>query len=98
MRWVYFPPILHVCVCIASNLGYLIPSLQYFSGRLNGYIILADLPISIMVFALAWQYPVLAMTWLVVIGTLWWYLLSRLLELGVQKFLRKNDQFPSLKL
>jgi hypothetical protein len=36
----------------------------------------ADLPVSIVGFALAWQHRVLAMLWMTLVGTLWWYALS----------------------
>jgi hypothetical protein len=97
MRWVYCLPILHLCAFGIANLGILIPSLQYL-GRLESYIILADLPVSLVVFGLAWHYPMLAAIWIVVVGTLWWYLLSRLLELGVQKIFQKEPPFPSLRV
>ena len=96
MSWVYLLPTLHLGAFAVSNLGFFIPSLQYLA-RLEGYIIVADLPISLVVFALAWHYPVLAAIWLVIIGTLWWYLISRLLKLGVQKLLRKDPPFSTLK-
>jgi hypothetical protein len=95
--WVYCLPILHLCVFAIANVGLLSPSLQYL-GRLESYLILADLPVSIVVFGLAWHYPMIAALWIVVVGTLWWYLLSRLLELGIHKLMRKDASFPSLKL
>jgi hypothetical protein len=79
-----------------ANLGIFIPAFQT-PGILETYLIAADLPVSLVVFALAWQYPVLAGIWIMVVGTLWWYFLSRLLEIGVRKLLRKDSPFPSLK-
>ncbi len=47
---------------------------------------------------LLWRGTILlAAIWLVIIGTLWWYLISRLLKLGVQKLLRKDPPFSTLK-
>jgi len=80
-----------------SYVGYVIPAFQHF-GILFTYVILADLPFSLLGVALAWHYAFLAATWIVVVGSLWWYLLSRLLELGVHKLLRKGASFPGLKL
>ena len=38
---------------------------------------LFDLPISIVAYALAFHYGLLAGVWIFVVGMLWWYLLSR---------------------
>jgi hypothetical protein len=59
-----------------SYLGYLIPSLQNL-GRIFPFILLADLPFSIVAYVLAWKYPALTAFWIFVGGTLWWYSLSR---------------------
>ena len=96
-RWVYVLPILHLCVFAVANLGIFIPARQSL-GVLETYLIAADLPVSLVVFALAWHYPVLAEMWIMIVGTLWWYFLSRLLEMGVHKLLRKDPPFPSLKV
>jgi hypothetical protein len=37
---------------------------------------LADLPVSLVAYALGWKYPLLANLWIIVVGTLWWYFLS----------------------
>ena len=65
-------------------LGYLAPNLQ-FLGIVQTYIVLIDLPISGVALMLAWKYGALAAAWIVVVGTLWWYLLS----LGAQAFVRR---------
>src|SRR5579883_5999 len=74
--WTYFLPLLHLCACLISLSGHLIPSLQYLGIVWTG-IMLADFPISLVALALAWKYSVLATMWILVVGTLWWYLLSR---------------------
>ena len=43
-------------------------------------------PISLVALALAWKYSVLATVWILVVGTLWWYLLSRAAGLVLRKF------------
>lgn len=45
-----------------------------------------DLPVSLVAFGLAWKYSVLAAIWIVVVGTFWWYLLSRGIKLMFDKF------------
>ena len=59
-----------------SYIGYVVHSLQYL-GIIFSVILLADLPISIVAYALAWKYPAAAALWILVAGTSWWYLLSR---------------------
>jgi hypothetical protein len=71
-------------------LGHLIPSLQYL-GIVWGGIMLADFPISLVALALAWKYSALAAAWILVVGTLWWYLLSRGVELVVRRFKARRD-------
>ncbi len=46
----------------------------------------ADPPISAAAYGLAWQYGTPAVIWVMVLGTLWWYLLSRGAEILVNKF------------
>jgi hypothetical protein len=79
-RWVYFLPILHLCACFASLIGFVIPSLQYW-GIAWTFILILDLPISLVSYALAWNHGTLAAIWIFLAGTYWWYLLSRLAEL-----------------
>jgi len=71
-------------------LGYVVPGLQ-FLGILLGFLNLVDLPISLVTFALAWQHGVLAGIWLVVVGTLWWYLLCCAAEFVFNRFIRRTD-------
>lgn len=89
-RWVYLLPILHLCACLISMVGYLVPSLQYLGIVWTG-IMLVDLPISLVAFALAWKYSALAAAWILVAGTLWWYLLSRGAELVVRRLKARRD-------
>jgi hypothetical protein len=75
-RWVYILPSIHLCACLISYSGYVIPSLQNLA-ILFPFILLADLPVSIVTYSLGWKYPSIAVLWIFVGGTLWWYLLSR---------------------
>jgi hypothetical protein len=56
-------------------IGHVIPSLQYW-GMAFTLILLFDLPISAVTYALAWKYPAIATIWIFVVGTWWWYALS----------------------
>lgn len=84
-RWVYLVPLIHVCACLISMIGLIVPSLQYL-GISWSFIMLADLPISLVAYGLGWKYSVLADLWIFVAGTLWWYSLSCAAELVVRKF------------
>ncbi len=89
-RWIYVLPILHLCACLISMVGYLIPSLQYLGIVWTG-IMVADFPISLVAVALAWKYSALATAWILVGGTLWWYLLSCGAELVLRRFKARRD-------
>jgi hypothetical protein len=72
---VYWLPLLHVALCITAMLGFVVPQLQ-FLGILMTVVNIADLPISFVAFALFFHHETLAWLWMVVVGTVWWYLLS----------------------
>jgi hypothetical protein len=73
---VYWLPLLHFAVCITAMLGFVVPQLQ-FLGILMMFVNIADLPISFVAFALSFHHGALAWIWMVVVGTLWWYVLGR---------------------
>jgi hypothetical protein len=72
---IYLLPFLHLCACLVSMLGIVVLNLQTLAITWS-FIMLADLPISIVAYALAWKYSWLAMIWIVGAGTVWWYALS----------------------
>jgi len=74
-RGVYFLPSLHLSLCLVSMLGLLIPELQVL-GIIWSFIMLADLPISIVAYAMGWKYSWIGVIWIIGAGTLWWYALS----------------------
>jgi hypothetical protein len=84
-RWVYLLPALHLCASFTIPLGYYLPRLD-FLPLVSTYLMFIDFPISLVTFALAWKHSVLAGAWLIVVGTLWWYLLSRGIGLVVRRF------------
>ncbi len=94
-RWVYVLPILHLCVCSLALIGFVIPALQPWAIVFE-LLWIADFPFSIVGFILAWQHPALAMIWMVVVGTLWWYALSRAAEAMWKRFADRRS--PELKL
>jgi hypothetical protein len=88
--WVYVLPSLHLCGCLMLPLGYLAhlanPQMDYIFGMAWGLFGLVDLPLSLVAYMLAWKYSLLAATWIFVVGTWWWYFLSRAIESGVRRF------------
>ena len=95
IRWRYVLPSLHLLACLTSYVGLLIPSLQ-FLGILFSLVLLADLPVSLLAYGLGWKYPALAVTWVFVAGTFWWFLLGRAVEGLFLKFSRRNE--PPVRL
>ncbi len=82
--WIYFLPILHFCTCLMSTLRYFVPGLQYLSVMWN-FVVRADFPLSLVADALTPKFTPLAAVWIVVAGTLWWYLISRAAEVIVMR-------------
>jgi ABC-type uncharacterized transport system permease subunit len=89
--WIYFLPILHFCACLMSTLRYFVPGLQYLVVIWD-FVMRADFPISLLAYALTPTYAPLAAIWIVLAGTLWWYLLSRLTEFALIKL--KRNRMP----
>jgi hypothetical protein len=77
LDWFYWPPLIHLAICLLALAGYLVPNLQ-FLGILWSLLTIADMPVSMVTAGLAFsQHGVLAGIWVAVVGTLWWYLLCR---------------------
>jgi hypothetical protein len=75
---VYVLPALHFSAYV---LIFVVPLITPFRqlALLSPLLWIADFPISIGAFALAWKYPLLAHLWIAVVGTAWWYFLSRII-------------------
>jgi len=100
---VYLLPGLHLCACLMLPLGYVVhlvmPQSDYIFGSVWALVIVADLPISIVTYIVAWKYPLLAAIWIFVAGTLWWYFLSRVIESAMRRFQnRRRDGSPFERL
>lgn len=83
--WIYVLPMAHLCACLISMVGYVVPSLQYLGIVWVG-LMLVDLPVSAIGYAMAWRHGTFTTIWVVVVGTLWWYLLSCGAERLVNRF------------
>jgi hypothetical protein len=82
--WVYLLPAVHLCACSVSMIGLVIPSLQHW-GIAWTYVMVADLPVSVVAYAFAFRGGVFATAWIFIVGTLWWYVLGRGIEFLMDK-------------
>jgi len=89
-RWAYVLPSLHFFVCLTSYVGVIFPSLHYL-GIIFSFVLLADLPISLPAYIVGWKYSALAVIWIFVAGTFWWYLLGRAMQAVFLGFIHRND-------
>ena len=83
--WALLLPGLHLVACVVTMSGLFIPKLQYLAIGWS-FIMVADIPVSLVAYAVGWKHSSLAFTWIVLVGTMWWYLLGRV----VQRILRKS--------
>jgi len=73
-RWIYWPPTVHLAICLIALSAYVVPRLQ-FLAILWSLLTIVDIPVSMVTIVLAVsQHGVLAGVWATVAGTLWWYL------------------------
>ena len=75
-----------------STLRYFVPGLQYLSV-MWGFVVRADFPISLVADAWTPNFAPLAAIWIAVVGTLWWYLISRAAEFLVIRL--KRNRLPN---
>jgi hypothetical protein len=94
-RWVYFLPLVHFVVSSTSLLLAHIPGLNFlaFAWTLT---MMVDLPISLASYFAAWKYPGIAVAWVIVAGTMWWYLLSKIAEV-LFHLVARRDGVTSIK-
>lgn len=76
LRSTYVLSSIHLVICFFATLAYILPPKLQFLGILWVILNIVDFPISAVAISLAWRNGLLAAAWIVVIGTLWWYLLS----------------------
>ena len=95
IRWIYWPPLIHLAICLVAMMGYIMPPLQ-FLGILWSVVTIADVPVSIVTVELTFsQHGALAGVWAIVVGTLWWYLLCRTAEFLAAKIRGEQSGAPS---
>jgi hypothetical protein len=86
MKRTYVLPAVHLMACLTLPLGHLVPSLSYIAIVWT-FVMVADLPISLVSYFLAWRYSLLSAIWIFVAGTACWYFLSQQLL----KFRRRDE-------
>jgi hypothetical protein len=84
-RWVYYLPIIHLCACFVAVAGFLVHGMVAATLIIE-YSMFFDFPVSVVTFALAFKHGSLAMIWMFVAGTLWWYLLA----CGIERLINKS--------
>lgn len=86
-RWVLLVAVLHLTACLLSFIGLVLPIFQHLE-ILFTFVLVADIPISLPSYPLAWKFPLLSAIWTFVFGTLWWYLLSLRVQVLFEKYSR----------
>jgi hypothetical protein len=77
--WVYLLPMIHLGVSSGCYVLTLVPGLN-FTEFLWTLILALDLPVSLPTYLIGRRYPGIAVAWIILVGTLWWYLLGRIGE------------------
>jgi hypothetical protein len=96
-RWVYFLPALHVSVSGVCLLTFVIPPHFSFLAIVWEFILFADLPLSAIAMGIGMVNGGIAAAWILVVGTLWWYLLSLGFAAIYRHFKYRNERFSITK-
>jgi hypothetical protein len=67
--WVFLLPAVHLCACSVSMIGYVVPRLEYL-GIAWTFIMVADFPVSIVAYMVAFRSGAFATAWIFIVGTL----------------------------
>ncbi len=73
--FLYVLPVTHLSACLISWIGLIVPKLQ-FLGIVWTFVMVFDLPVSVPAYVLGWKHSALAVVWVFLGGTVWWYFLS----------------------
>jgi len=74
--FVYVAPIGHLAICFIAVSGYIVPQLQ-FLGILWSVLTIMDFPVSAVTIPLTYYNGFIGFLWTVIVGTAWWYFLSK---------------------
>lgn len=75
-RYVYITPAIHLVASLYAAIGFYVGDAPTHVVRMWNALTFADFPVSVIGILLTWGQKWLAMAWMVVAGTLWWYFLS----------------------
>ena len=90
LRWIHIIPLVHLLVCLLAASGYVLPPFRPLA-ILFSVLLLADFPVSVIFAFLAFgTHGAIAFVYLLVAGTLWWYLLCRIAEKASAALKRKR--------
>jgi hypothetical protein len=90
-------PATHLFVCLIITVTFVLPPNLQFLAIGWSFVMLVDLPASVVAYALAWKLPLLSYLWILVAGTLWWYVLNLGLAAVFSHFKHRNER-PSLPI
>jgi hypothetical protein len=76
LNLVYVAPMVHLAICLIAMSGYVVPQLQFLE-ILWSILTIVDFPVSAVTVPLAYNNGFLAFLWTVIVGTAWWYFLSK---------------------
>jgi len=84
---VYLLPLVHLCACVVIGLMNLESGAEYIGH--------ADLPFTILIAPLVFwsSHPIV---WFAILGTLWWYFVSRVLELLIHRIRARTSRVPTV--
>jgi len=94
-RLAHILPGLHLSICLASYVGIFLKLL--YLGMMFTYVLIADLPVSLVAYLTGFTYPLFAVLWIMTVGTVWWYGLGRAAEYVIEWIKdSRGDQSGSL--
>jgi hypothetical protein len=91
-RWAYLMPALHLFACLIGLLTFLLPPQLSGLAIIWEFIMLADLPASTVAFAAGMVNGPIAVVWILIVGTSWWYLLSLGIAAVYGHFKHRNER------
>ncbi|MGA3301071.1 MAG: hypothetical protein ABSD87_13360 [Candidatus Acidiferrales bacterium] len=84
--WVYVFPAAHLVACGFSYAGAVVPALRGWAISFT-FIFWSDWPVSAVPYVLGWTRPGIAEAWIILAGTVWWFLIA----CGIEWFLQRSS-------
>jgi hypothetical protein len=96
-RWVYLLPAVHLSVSVICLLSFIPPPHLTFLAMVWEFVLIADLPVSLVAMGVGMVYGGIAAIWILVVGTSWWYLLSLGFAAVYRHFKYRNERLDIIK-